>query len=110
VTFLRLRHFQNAVDRAGCRETAEMWENLDRADADSLFYAACFRTFTAGVLGQAGQLDEAEVEADRAIAWLQQALAAGFRNAQQLASDEDLDALRERMDFQQLLADLADRE
>ena len=37
VTDLRLRHFQKARDAAGCRATAEMWEQLNRTDAASLW-------------------------------------------------------------------------
>src|SRR5262249_25148929 len=50
VMVLRLRHFEKAKDAAGCRRTAEMWEDLKRTDADSLYNAACMRAVTAAVL------------------------------------------------------------
>ena len=54
---------------------------------------------------------DAAAEADRAMAWLKQAVAAGFKDADLMKPDKDLDALRDREDFQKLLADLeADQE
>ena len=49
---------------------------------------------------------EAYAEADRAMAWLKQAIAAGYRNAAHIAKDKDLDALRDRADFISLTAAL----
>ena len=34
---LRLRAFAKQKDAAGCRQTAELWEKLNRNDADSLY-------------------------------------------------------------------------
>ena len=50
---------------------------------------------------------QAEGEADRAMAWLERAVAAGFTKAPLLAEDHDLDALRQRADFKELLARLS---
>jgi hypothetical protein len=58
------------------------------------------KTPAAGAARLAGE------EADRAMAWLERAAAAGFRDAAHAARDKDLDALRERPDFQRLLAGL----
>ena len=49
---------------------------------------------------------DAAAEADRAMAWLKQAVAAGYNDAEHMKTDADLDALRDREDFQKLLADL----
>jgi hypothetical protein len=49
---------------------------------------------------------QADAEADRAMAWLKQAVAAGYRNAVQLKQDHDLDALRDRADFTELVSRL----
>jgi serine/threonine protein kinase len=104
---LRLRHFEKTRDAAGCRQTAEMWENLKRTDADSLYRAACVRAVTAAVVraadtfGDGGR--EADAEADQAMAWLKQAVAAGYSNAAHLKQDRDLDALRGRADFLKLV-------
>jgi serine/threonine protein kinase/tetratricopeptide (TPR) repeat protein len=107
---IRLRHFAKAKDAAGCRQTAEMWEKLRRTDGASLVKAASMRAVTAAVLRAtdrtAAGAKQADAEADRAMAWLKQAVAAGYREAAPLANDHDLDALRDRGDFQKLLAEL----
>jgi tetratricopeptide (TPR) repeat protein len=104
---LRLRHFQKRTDAAGCRQTAERWENLQRTDAASLYNAACLRAVAAAVFRAADRSPEggkqADSEADRAMAWLQQAVAAGYNNAAQVLRDRDLDALRDRADFPKLV-------
>jgi hypothetical protein len=107
---LRLRHFAKTRDAAGCRQTAERWEQLNRADAASLYTAACIRAVTTAVLrgvdpSPAGA-KQADADADRAMAWLQQAVAAGYKDAAHLKKDENLDALRDREDFKMLLAEL----
>jgi serine/threonine protein kinase/tetratricopeptide (TPR) repeat protein len=104
---LRLRHFQKARDAAGCRQTAEMWEGLKRTDAESLYDAACMRAVTAAVVRAADRFPadrkQADAEADRAMAWLQQAVAAGYKDAAHVKRDKDLDALRDRADFKKLV-------
>ena len=40
------------------------------------------------------------------MAWLHKAVAAGFKDAEQMKKDGDFDALRDRPDFQKLLAGL----
>jgi hypothetical protein len=113
VMVLRLRHFEKARDAAGLRETAEMWEALNRTDADSLYNAACLRAVTAAVLREVDSSPEgvrqADAEADRAMAWLNQAVAAGYPHAAHMKQDRDLDALRDRPDFQKLVARLEGR-
>jgi hypothetical protein len=44
--------------------------------------------------------------ADQAMALLRQAMKAGFHDAAHMRKDTDLDALRTRADFRQLLAEL----
>jgi len=44
--------------------------------------------------------------ADLAMGWLQKAVAAGFREADQLKKDTDFDALRGRPDFKKLISEL----
>jgi len=107
---LRLRHFQKHKDGAGCRATAEMWEKLGRSDAAGLYNAACLRAVTAAVIratdGSAAGAKQAGAEADRGMAALAQAVAAGFNNAAILTHDSDLDILRDREDFKKLLTKL----
>jgi hypothetical protein len=106
----RLRIFQKAKDAAGCRQTAEMWEKLNRTDSDSLYTAACFRSVTASALRAAdkspGANRSADEEANRAMALLKQAIGAGYKDAGNLKKDKDLDPLRTRDDFKKLTAEL----
>jgi hypothetical protein len=104
----RLRYFAKNKDVAGCRTSAEMWEKLDLRDAKSLYKAACWRAITARVLRDTAATG-ADAEADRAIAWLRQAVAAGYSDAAQAATDSDLEVLRHRADFQELLGQLQAR-
>jgi serine/threonine protein kinase len=103
---LRLRHFQQVRDAAGCRQTADIWENLQRRDANSLCHAARLRAVTAGVLRAVAASPQADAEADRAMAWLNGAVAAGYKDAAQLERDRDFDTLRDRPDFRELMATL----
>jgi tetratricopeptide (TPR) repeat protein len=106
---LRLRHFEKTKDAARCRQTAEMLEKLNGADAGSLYAAACFRAVTAAVLKLtpgANATRLANEQADRAMAWLKQAVAAGYKDTDHMKQDTDLDALRGREDFKKLLAEL----
>jgi hypothetical protein len=107
---LRLRHFEKTQDAAGCRQTAELWENLKRTDADSLYNAARMRAVTAAVQRAADKSSEggrqADAEAERAMTWLTQALAAGYKNAAHMKQDKDLEALRSRADFTKLVTTL----
>ena len=80
-----MRHFEKAKNPAGCRTTAEMWENLKRTDPDSIYMAACMRAVTAAVLRAEDSpeaVKPAAGEADRAMAWLKQSVAAGFKNVE----------------------------
>ncbi len=108
---LRLRHFARANDAAGCRSTAELWEAIRLTDPESLYNAACFRSVTASVVRSTDRSPDgarkADAEADRAMAWLQKAVAAGFKNAADMEKDNDLEVLRERDDFRTLTAELA---
>jgi eukaryotic-like serine/threonine-protein kinase len=109
VAKLRLRHFQKTNDVAGCRTTSAMWEELDRRDVASLYSAARYRAVTASLQAKAGRSDAprlAKEDADKAMAWLRKAVAAGYTNAAHIRKDADLDFLRDRDDFKKLLADL----
>jgi tetratricopeptide (TPR) repeat protein len=107
---LRLRHFEQTKDAAGCRQTAAMWEKLNRTDLDSLYKTACFRAVTAAVLRAADKstsaAHQADAEADRGMAWLKQAVAAGYKDAAHMKQDKDLDSLHARADFKKLVAEL----
>ena len=104
----RLRAMAKKRDAAGCRTTAQMWEKLNRTDADSLYNAACFRAICAAVMRDKKE-DGADEQAERAMAWLKKAVAAGYKNLEQVKNDKDLDALRLREDFKKLIAELGGR-
>jgi serine/threonine protein kinase len=126
---LRLRYFETAQDAAGCRQTATMWEAVSRPGTVALYAAvgghvewhpevgvncpgaapytaARMRAVAAGAFARANRPAEATADANRAMAWLTRAVAAGFDNVAHLRADGDLDALRARQDFQQLLTEL----
>ena len=108
----RLRHFEQAKDAEGCRATAELWEKLKRTDAASIYDAACFRAVTAAVMrgNPTSQLArQSDAEADRAMALLQQAVAAGRGNVTEMKKDKDLDVLHDREDYRRLMAELETR-
>jgi len=122
---MRLGHFEKTKNPAGCRQTADMWEKLKRADGDSLspiFARSCadfpdllyqgaeIWAVTAAVLSarekSASAVHQADVDAGRAMALLKQAVEAGFKDQQRLNKDHELDCLRTRQDFKKLIAEL----
>jgi eukaryotic-like serine/threonine-protein kinase len=102
---------RGAEAAADCRSAAETWEKRGGSDANSLYNAACFRAVTAAALRAADASPagarQAEDQADRALVWLERAVAAGYRDAANMTEDHDLDALRHRTDFKELLARLS---
>jgi len=94
------------------RQAAAIWEKLHRTDVASLYNAACFRAAVAATLRAAdtspAAAKEAGVEADRAMAWLKQAVGAGYKDIANLKKDTDLASLRSRDDFKKLVAELED--
>jgi hypothetical protein len=110
LTAIRLPHYAKAKDAAGCRALAEMLEKLKPTDGLTLYNIACMRAVTAALLRETDNSHAAAqnsaAEAELAMGWLKQALAAGFKDIQLLRTDKDLDALRDREDFQKLLAGL----
>jgi tetratricopeptide (TPR) repeat protein len=90
------------------RKSAELLGQ--RSDADNLYNAACCRALAAAWLRSRNKSEatgkEAVAEADKAMALLRKAVAAGFRDVALLKRDEDLAALRQREDFKELIAAL----
>ncbi|HXY34798.1 MAG TPA: serine/threonine-protein kinase, partial [Planctomycetaceae bacterium] len=83
-------------------EAAAQWEKLKRTDAESLYSAACFHAVAAGVLRSPdtspASAKAADEEAARAMAWLKQAVAAGYKDGTHIEKDDDLEPLRARDD------------
>ena len=107
---LRLRHSEQAKDPVGCRQTAAIWESLKRTDAGSLYQSAALRAVAGSVSAcdqpVAGCGPARDTEADLAMAWLNQAVAAGFEDAAHLMRDSDLNSLHSREDFKKLVGGL----
>jgi serine/threonine-protein kinase len=80
--------------------------------APELYNAACLLAMCMPAaakdthLSEAGRREQAGVYGDRAMEALRQAVAHGFKDIESLKTDKDLDPLRTREDFRNLLADL----
>jgi tetratricopeptide (TPR) repeat protein len=108
----RLRISRNKKDAAGCLAAAAEYEAMKGTDAGALYDAACNRGVCAAVIPRDPKTPAADAarlakeQADLAMAWLRKAVAAGYRGAEHMKQDKDLDAVRERGDFKKLLAEL----
>jgi eukaryotic-like serine/threonine-protein kinase len=71
---------------------------------NTLYDMACVCALSAGAVKEQAKLQERY--GARAVDLLRQAIAKGFRNVQQINKDSDLDAVRRREDFKQLIAEL----
>ncbi len=105
-----MMHYAKINDVVSCRQAAEKWETEIRKDDNiGLYNAACNRALIASVFKSNTSSDAlrlANEEADRAMAWLKKAVAAGYDSISNMEQDHDLDVLRERADFKLLLAEL----
>jgi len=110
-SLLELGHPAEAAALA--REAAEQWEKQMGPGAISLYNAGRIRAITSRAAAAAAETGEdkkrASAEADRAMDWLKQAVAAGWNDAAKLQTDHELDSLRDREDFERLLGELYDR-
>jgi tetratricopeptide (TPR) repeat protein len=81
-------------------EVAELLKTPN-LDADQCYELVCFYAVASGKIA-----DKKQEYADRAMELLRQAVKAGYNNAAHLRKDTDLDALRSRPDFQQIMKQL----
>jgi tetratricopeptide (TPR) repeat protein len=105
----RIRHYAARNDPAACRANAQQWESLTDKSAEFLAHAAQLWSMTSQVQAQATGVDaalRARQDADQAMHWLTQAVAAGYRNRKELETNPDFEALHGRDDFQELLQPL----
>jgi serine/threonine protein kinase/tetratricopeptide (TPR) repeat protein len=104
----RLHHYMKTKDVAAYRRTLEQWEKRKQTAYPQM--DACFRAMKAALLRATGKSPaatrEADADCDRAVEILKKAVAAGLCNLPEMQRDPDLDALRNREDFKQLLAEL----
>jgi serine/threonine-protein kinase len=106
-----LRRNEHAPAAQAAEEVARQFPR----DARALYNAACILARCLPLAGQDAKLPEAQrppavqAYAERALALLRQAVAQGFKDVAHLKEDHDLDALRQRQEFQKLLAELERR-
>jgi hypothetical protein len=97
-------------DRAGAKQAAETLRDLGWDPAADPYAAACALAQCVPIVEKDDTLDaaerQAEIEfyADQAMSLLREAVAKGYKNFSQLKTDKNLDPLREREDFQQVVA------
>jgi hypothetical protein len=108
---LRVRYLLKEQRLAAAVESAVKIKERAGVKPDQLYDAACAYALCAGAAKQAkGAVAGApgfEKLSQEAMVLLKQAVAKGYKDAGHMKQDKDLDALRERADFQKLLAELA---
>jgi tetratricopeptide (TPR) repeat protein len=99
-------------EHAAAVESVEPLVRFAYRPGSDIYDAACIVSRCVRLVEQDAQLPEARRRelacsyADRAMELLRQAVGHGYQNVVQMKKDSDLDPLRSRKDFQQLLADL----
>ena len=95
---------------ADTRRALALCDGLRPLSARDSFETACCHAALAGLAGRAASgvsAAEAEIEAARAMESLVRAVAAGYRNANEIRIESALESLRSRDDFRFLMMDLA---
>jgi pentatricopeptide repeat protein len=107
---LRVRFLLKEEKLPAAIDTAAKAKQLAGDEAGNIYDAACAYALCAAAAKQAkwpvAEIPGAQQLADTAMALLKQAVAKGFKDAAHMKQDNDLDGLRERDDFKQLLADV----
>jgi serine/threonine-protein kinase len=112
VGLVRRRAGRPAEAAAEFRRAVGIMEQLSARQPDgfNLYNLACFRALLSGIAAEPGSgLTGEDVNhlGEQAVLALRQAVRAGFRNVGFMRRDTDLDGLRGRQDFQELLLDVA---
>jgi eukaryotic-like serine/threonine-protein kinase len=103
--FERQNH-QAAAAVASYRSAVKLIEGRSHATAEQLYDLAAVHAKLSRIGADSGsglKANETRVEADTAMAVLDRAVGAGFRNIDQIRKDTDFDGLRPRDDFKKLL-------
>jgi hypothetical protein len=103
---------RTAEAAASFRSAGALVEQLPTLSVRNHYNLACYHALLAGVATEAGSgmtADEGLAAAERAMAALRQAIAAGYSTVAQLRTDVSLDTLRPREDFQQLVKELEEK-
>jgi tetratricopeptide (TPR) repeat protein/aminoglycoside phosphotransferase (APT) family kinase protein len=98
-----------AAASASFRKAIGILEGLSTLTSQDHYNLACDYALLTGIAAEPGAkmtAAEGQAAADRALATLRRAIAAGYRNLDWMRRDTDLDPLRKRPDFQKMLADL----
>jgi serine/threonine protein kinase/tetratricopeptide (TPR) repeat protein len=108
---LRVRYLLKEQKLAAAVESAVKLKERAGVKAGQLYDAACAYALCAGAARQAQRAGAGtpgfEKLTQEAMGLLRQAVARGYKDAAHMKQDKDLDALRERADFQKLQAELA---
>jgi tetratricopeptide (TPR) repeat protein len=91
------------------RRALELLSGQSARSSEVLYTLACCHARLAAAAAATGSGvtgDEGRAEGDKALAALRNAVAAGYNDAEELRTEKDVDSLRQREDFQKLLADL----
>jgi tetratricopeptide (TPR) repeat protein len=110
----KIGHIQRLTGRAAdaaasFRQAIVHLERLPPGNPGHHVNLACMYALLAGVAAEAGSdmsVAEGQAAADKAMAALRRAIAAGYRNIELLRTNNDLDTLRSRADFRKLVKEL----
>ena len=99
-------------DQVAAVQAAQKLRDLGWDPPGNAYDAGCALALCIPVVDKDDQLDAAKRQVavqfygDQALAMLRAAVAKGYRDAEHMKKDKNLDALREREDFKKLLAEL----
>jgi serine/threonine protein kinase/tetratricopeptide (TPR) repeat protein len=110
---LRVRHLLKEQKLEPAVESAAKMKELARDKPDQLYKAACAYALCAAAAKDAkkpiAKTPDPEELVKEALALLKQAIAKGHKDAGHMRKNKDLDALRDREDFKELLTELEAR-
>jgi serine/threonine protein kinase len=110
---LQRREGRTAEALASLRQALEIWKGLASPTPYDLINAASAYAQCSGLIGSgkpeptAEERKERQNYAERAVATLNRAMAAGYRDAAWINEDESFEPIRSRADFRMLMLDMA---
>lgn len=107
VALQKLGRVSEAV--ASFRESITLLEKLAEPEPDDIYALSCSYALLHAIAGEKGsgmKTEDKDGAAEKAVATLRRAIAAGYRKAVWIRNDTKLDSLRKRPDFEKLMADL----